>query len=174
MTLSQGFWTLRLANTYKNKTQHQSTSVLSNQTWPIIPNALMLVHEQKNEIGVNQVMCSTHQSHSSTVQYVSAIHMQNGNTTHVFIQFILTHEKEKQMIESWDFSHNGMFLPLKMLISNSLKCSYLHYKHRSQTLRQKVWRSRRETQSFCYLSTRDALQSEAVCQELQWYLLKKK
>lgn len=38
--------------------------------------------------------------------------------------------------ESSNCPHNGTFLPLKMLISHSLKCPYLHYKHSSQTLRK--------------------------------------
>lgn len=36
-----------------------------------------------------------------------------------------------------NFTDNGAFLPLKMLISRSLKCPYLHYKHCSPALRQR-------------------------------------
>lgn len=46
-------------------------------------------------------------------------------------------KKKETEIKSSNFPHNGTFLPLNMLMSQSLKRPYLHYRHCTQTLRKK-------------------------------------
>lgn len=55
------------------------------------------------------------------------------------------HKQNEEKKKSSTLPHNGTFLPLKMLISHSLKCPYLHYKP-SCKLSEKEWGSKREIQ----------------------------
>lgn len=130
-----------------SKTQQQSISVLPHQPWLIIPAALILVHEQNNEIRVNKVIYLTFTKTYTTC--LCQTHRQNENSSLI------------QKNESSNFPHNGTFLPLKMLISHSLKCPYLHYKHCSQTL-WKIARKQERNPTFCSSSIRDVQQPQTV------------
>lgn len=144
-----------------SKTQQQSISVLPHQPWLIIPAALILVHEQNNEIRVNKVIYLTFTKTYTTC--LCQTHRQNENSGLI------------QKNESSNFPHNGTFLPLKMLISHSLKCPYLHYKHCSRTL-GKIVRKQERNPTFCSSSIRDVQQPQTVFAEKcnARYLLQKK
>lgn len=163
MILSQGFWTLWHmawgANTNKNRTQHQSTSVLPNQTWQIIPNALMLVHEQKNEIRVNKVILLT----LHKVTYSMSLPDSQAKWKHKI------HNKKKKK----NHQISQTILPLKMLMSHSLKCSYLHYKHWSRTLRKNCKEAEEKSNLLLCIHQRCSAVRDSVCQELRQYQLKK-
>lgn len=167
MILSLGYWIpqhegrdMAWGATTLNITQHQSISVLPNQTWPIISAALMLLHDQKNEIRVNKVIHLT-KSHAACV---CQIHKQNENTS--VMHLILTYKtgKKKKWIIKFSTQWNTVSLKMLMIISLLWSIPNLHYKHCTQT---QEWERKKETQPSVLHPSVVLSSQDCVCQELQ-------